>query len=194
VQADGHARVTVASRFGTLELARQVFAPLGDEAHAMPGNRVLPPHHGIIITRGLQELACLLPQDLSFDTVTRLLAWQTQEPQTVSDTTVRTLVRTHGQIIRQAEHAEVLALLERDDLATLTPQVVAAQQPRRRAGWPAALTAAVDTALIAGAVRPPPGVSFADWERVLAVRREEHERSVGLCAAWVRRSHPIRCW
>jgi hypothetical protein len=32
----------------------------------------------------------------------------------------------------------------------------------------------VDAALIAGATRPPPGVTAADWERVLTVRREEH--------------------
>jgi hypothetical protein len=144
----------------------------------MPGNAVLPSHHGMIITRGVQELACLLPQDLSFATVIRLLAWQTQEPQPLSDTTVRTLVRTHGQIIRQAEHAEVAALLERDDLATLTAQLVPTQQPRRRAGWPAELNAAVDAALIVGATRPPPGVTVADWERVLTVRRAEHARSV----------------
>jgi hypothetical protein len=144
----------------------------------MPGNAVLPSHHGMIITRGLQELACLLPQDLAFATVIRLLAWQTQETQPVSDTMVRSLVRTHGQIIRQAEHAEVAALLERDDLATLTAQLVPAQPPRRRAGWPAELNAAVDAALIVGATRPPPGVTVADWERVLTVRRAEHARSV----------------
>jgi hypothetical protein len=120
VQADGHARVTVASRFGTLELRRQVFAPRSDGAHVLPGNAVLPPHHGMIITRGLQELACLLPQDLSFDTVTRLLGWQTQDETVLSDTTVRTLVRTHGQIIRQAEADEVTTLLEHPDLAALT--------------------------------------------------------------------------
>jgi hypothetical protein len=176
--ADGHATVTVASRFGTLELARQVFAPVGDTTHVMPGNAVLPPHQGMIITRGLQELACLLPQDLSFDSVTRLLGWQTQEQQILAATTVRTLVRTHGQIIRQAEQVEVAALLSRDDLATLTPQLVPAQQPRRRAAWPAELTTAVDAALIAGEVRPPPGVTAADWERVLTVRRAEHLRSV----------------
>ena len=79
----------------------------------------------MIITRGVQELACLLPQDRSFATVIRLLAWQTQETQTLSDTTVR----THGQIMRQAEQAEVAALLERDDLATLTPQLVPVQHP-----------------------------------------------------------------
>src|SRR6266498_1215388 len=130
--ADGHATIKVASRFGTLELARQVFAPVGDASHWMPGNTVLPPHQGMLITRGLQEQACLLPQDLSFDTVTRLLGWQTQEQQILAATTVRTLVRTHGQIIRQAEQAEVTALLERDDLATLPVQLLPAQQPRRR--------------------------------------------------------------
>jgi hypothetical protein len=144
----------------------------------MPGNTVLPPHQGIIITRGLQELACLLPQDLSFDSVTRLLGWQTHQQQILSDTTVRVLVRTHGQLIRQAEQTEVAALLERDDLAELAPRLVAAQQPRRRAAWPLELTAAVDAALIAGSRRPPPGVTTADWERVLTVRREEHTLSL----------------
>ena len=178
ISADGHAALKVASRFGTLSLARQVFAPVAEGAHVLPGNALLPPHQGMIITRGLQELACLLPQDLSFDTVTRLLSWQTQDDQVLSDTTVRNLVRTHGQIIRQAEQAEVEALLERDDLATLTPLVVPLQQPRRRAGWPAELNAAVDRALSAGASRPPPGVTAADWERVLTARREEQVRSV----------------
>ena len=176
--ADGHALVTVASRFGTLSLARQVFAPVGDAPHEMPGNTVLPPHHGILITRGVQEWACLLPQDLSFDTVTRLLGWQTHEQQILAATTIRALVRTHGQIIRHAEQAEVTALLEREDLAALTPQLVPAQRPRRRAGWPTELNAAVDAALITGSARPPPGVTTADWERVLTVRREEHTRSV----------------
>jgi len=144
----------------------------------MPGNTVLPPHQGMLITRGLQEQACLLPQDLSFDTVTRLLGWQTQEQQILAATTLRTLVRTHGQIIRQAEQAEVTALLERSDLATLPAQLVPAQQPRRRAGWPPELNAAVDAALIAGDTRPPVGVTAADWERVLSVRREEHTQTL----------------
>jgi hypothetical protein len=153
VQADGHAPVKVASRFGTLHLNRQVFAPLGDLPHVLPGNAILPPHQGMIITRGLQELACLLPQDLSFESVTRLLSWQTQDDQVLSDTTVRNLVRTHGQIIRQAEQAEVAALLARDDLTGLRPLLSPSHQPRRCAAWPLELTAAVDAALSAGATR-----------------------------------------
>src|SRR6266511_4449328 len=79
VHSDGAETVTVASRFGTLELARQVCYHPAMQTHIMPGNRVLPPHHGIIITRGLQEWACLLPQELPFAAVGRLLGLQTHE-------------------------------------------------------------------------------------------------------------------
>lgn len=138
----------------------------------MPGNTVLPPHEGMIITRGLQEWACLLPQTLPFASAVRLLGWQAQEAEILSSTMARTLVRTHGQRIRQAEQAEVEALLQRSDLSTLKPRLVPAQQPRRRPGWPAALNAAVEAALEAGS-GPPEGVSAADRERVLAARRQE---------------------
>jgi hypothetical protein len=139
----------------------------------MPGNTVLPSHNGIIITRGLQEWACLLPQELPFAAVARLLGWQTHDAAPLSDTMIRSLVRTHGQIIRQAEQAEVTALTTRDDLATLSLQVIPHDQPRRRVGWPAHLNAAVDAALASEQIRPPAGVAWADWERVLAARRAE---------------------
>jgi hypothetical protein len=181
LSADGHAALTVASRFGTLTLNRQVFAHTAPHAqfdHVMPGNALLPPHQGMIITRGLQEWACLLPQDLSFAPVARLLGWQTHEAQVLSDTMIRTLVRSHGQLIRQAEQAEVQALLACDDLATLTPHLVPTGQPRRRAGWPADLSTAVDAAMLAGESRPPVGVSGADWERVLHARRQDASQTV----------------
>jgi hypothetical protein len=145
----------------------------------LPGNALLPAHEGMIITRGLQEWACLLPQDLPFAPVARLLGWQSLDDALLCDTTIRNLVRLHGQIVRQAEADQVQALLSRGDRGTLTPQLVAAARaPRRRAGWPKALCEAVDTALIAGATRPPEGVSPADWERVLCVRREQTHRCV----------------
>ncbi len=137
----------------------------------IPGNTVLPPHNGIIITRGLQEWACLLPQELPFVSVAHLLGWQTHDETLLSDTTIRSRVRTHDQVIRQAEQAEVAALTTRDDRASLNLTLVPHEQPRRRAGWPAELNAAVDAALAREQPCPPDGVSWADWERVLAARR-----------------------
>lgn len=176
-QADGHAPVIVASRFGKLTLQRQVFAPVGDGSHIMPGNAVLPPHQGIIITRGLQEWACLLPQELSFATASRLLGWQPQPTPLLSDTMLRVLVRDHGQQVRQAEAAAAEAVLKRPDLADLTPKLAPPKEARGRAAWPPELTAAVDAALAAGANRPPEGVSVADWERVLVRHQQEPERT-----------------
>ena len=73
VHADGHEMITVASRFGILTLSRQVCSHPATQTHLIPGNAALPPHNGIIITRGLQEWACLLPQELPFVSVARLL-------------------------------------------------------------------------------------------------------------------------
>ena len=86
-----------------MQLPRQVCVHQATQQHVLPGNAVLPPRHGMIITRGLQEWTCLLPQELPFASVARLLGWQTQEVDILSDTTVRNLVRSHGQLIRQVE-------------------------------------------------------------------------------------------
>jgi hypothetical protein len=178
VVGDGFAPVTVASRFGKFTLRRQVLEPSDGSTHRIPGNAYLPPHQSIIITRGLQEWACLLPQDLSFTTASRLLGWQPQPEPLLSDTTIRTLVRQHGQALREAEHAEACDLLQRADLATLTPALTTSQPPRGRAAWPPELAAAVEAALAAGAERAPEGVTAADWARVLARHQQEPERSV----------------
>ncbi len=173
VNPDGHEPITVASRFGTLTLDRHVCYHPDTHSHVMPGNRVLPPHRGIIITRGLQEWACLLPQELPFAAVARLRGWQTDDDDVLSDTTIRSLVRMHGQMICQAEQAEVTALASRTDLAALDLRLVPHEQRRHRAGWPAELNAAVDAALANEQVCPPEGVSWADWERVLLARRAQ---------------------
>jgi hypothetical protein len=115
----------------------------------------------------------LLPQDLSFASVERLLGWQTQEEGVLSASTTRNLVRQHGQFIRQAEQAEVEALLRGGNLSDLQVQMVPYDAPRRRAAWPEEMNAAVKAALEAETVQPPKGVSVADWERVLEARREE---------------------
>ncbi len=177
VTADGHEPITVDSRFGTFQLSRQVCQPAAPKPHVIPSNAVLPPHNGIIITRGLQEWACLLPQELPFTSVARLLGWQAHEAHILGETTLRSLVRSHGQVIRQAEQAEVAALMAHDNLTALDMHLVPHNQPRRRAGWPAELNAAVDAALAADQMCPPDGVAWADWERVLAARRAEGSRT-----------------
>jgi hypothetical protein len=176
--ADGSEPLTIVSRFGTLPLRRQVLADRAQHTHVVPGNAVLPAHGGVVTTRGLQEWACLLPQELPFSSVARLLGWQTQEPDLLSQTTVRTLVKRHGQLLRQAEQEESAALLERPVEAHLQPVLAPRERPRRRAGWPVALNAAVEAALAREQRRPPEGVSWADWERVLEARRAEREAPV----------------
>jgi hypothetical protein len=95
----------------------------------------------------------------------------------LSDTTLRTIVRTHGQVIRHAEQTEVAALRQRDDLATTKLLVVPHDQPRRHAGWPKQLNLAVDVALAAEQVCPPDRVSWADWDR--GKRRPASGNSLG---------------
>jgi len=188
----------VASRFGRLTLQRQVLEEKGTGQHVTPGNAVLPPHGGIVITRGLQEVACLLPDTLPFVTAERLLGWQTQAvpavpaaaaaaaaaPAVLCASTLRTVVRTHGAALAEAEAAEVARLraaLARGDGEgavggeVLRPRLLPSPAPQRRAGGPPELGAAVDQALADGEARPPRGVRLADWERVLQVRREERD-------------------
>ena len=77
---DGHDLLKVASRLGVVYLPRQVCYLPGEDHHLLPGNQGLPAHAGQVTTRGLQEWACLLPQDLPFGTAERLLGWMTRDP------------------------------------------------------------------------------------------------------------------
>ena len=136
----------------------------------------------MLITRGLTELACLLPQQLSFGTATRMLGWQTQESAILATTTLRNLVLKHGQIIREAEIKEAQHLLHnlsQSEKECIKPNLVPLTQlPRRRPGWPAELSQSVEEALQTPDFTPPKGVGYADWERVLAARRQERVISI----------------
>jgi hypothetical protein len=176
VLADGYAPLRIASRFGLLQLRRQVCVHPETNGHVLPGNALLPRHHGMLITRGLTEWACLLSHELPFASVARLLGWQTSEPGVLSATMVRTLVRDHGERIRRVERTQVQALFRRQPLHLgQRLQGVPHGRPRRRAGWPPELHGPVEAALGREQRRPPEGVSWSDWERVLAARRAEAE-------------------
>lgn len=144
----------------------------------MPGNAGLPAHDGRIITRGRQEWAGLLPQELPFASVPRLVGWQAHQQPVLCPSTVPNLVRAQGGLLRQAEQAEVAALLKHPPRSLLKPRLVPHGVARRRAGWPAELNTAVEAALEAEEVQPPKGVSVADWERGRAARRQEATPSV----------------
>ena len=86
---DGYDPLKVASRLGVVHLPRQVCYLPGEDHHTLPGNAGLPAHEGQVTTRGLQEWACLLPQDLPFGTAERLLGWMTHDPAAMSETGMR---------------------------------------------------------------------------------------------------------
>ena len=173
VELDGYASQKIACRLGILHLQRQVCFNLQTDKHIMPGNDLLPKHHGTIITRTLQEWACLFPQDLPFRTVERLLSWQTQQPKVISRSEVSVLVKRHGDMIRAAEAKEVEQWEDQSDLSKFQVNLIEAKTPRHRAAWPVELTAAVEQALAHTHPKAPEGVTHQDWQRVLQARRNE---------------------
>jgi hypothetical protein len=173
IDKDGYASQKVACRLGILHLERQVCFNRRSGKHVMPGNELLPEHNGTIITRSLQEWACLLPQDLPFATVGRLLDWQTQQPKVLSKNEVRLIVQRHGEALRAAEAKEVKEWEGKTDRKQFQVKLVDGQAPRHRGAWPVELSAAVEQALAAPIPEPPEGVSSQDWQRVLQARAQE---------------------
>src|SRR5256884_1268060 len=175
VTADGYDELQVVGRFGVIQLPRQVCYNSKADCHVLPGNTALPLHRGQVTTRGLQEWVCLLPQDVPFATAQRLLGWLTRELEVISTTQVRRGVQHHGQLIRQAEQAEVQALLKHERLSDWQAHLAPLQAPRRPTAWDQTLNEAVEQALAQLEPVAPAGVSASDWERVLQARREETE-------------------
>jgi hypothetical protein len=158
----------------------------------MLGNRLLPAHGGLLITRGLQELACPLPQELPFATAARLLGWQVGEPQLLGATTLRTLVRTHGDRVRDLECTEAVHVLSYPGGGKQLGGVPL-ERPRRHPGWPAELSAAVEAALADDDRQPPAGMTRADWEQVRGARPGAHHSPGQLTPARAARgAGPVR--
>lgn len=175
VTCDGFDHVKVLSRFGVVHLPRQVCKNAKGDQHVLPGNAGLPVHQGQITTRGLQEWACLLPQDVPFSTAKRLLGWMTGDSKIVSETQMRRLVAHHGQLIREAEQTEIRELSSRKDLDGLSARLVTVKEVRHPAAWKPAMDDAVKAALDQSNSGSPDGVSQGDWERVIKARSEEQE-------------------
>jgi hypothetical protein len=172
VQLDGNDPLKIASRLGILQLPRQVCYCETCDQHFIPMNDWLPEHGGMITTRGLQEWACLLPQELPFSTAGRLLGWVAKEPAVLSQTQLRTLVREHGGKIRQAEAMEVSELSAVGDLSEKSPKLVPLDTPRRHPAWPGELHDAVEQALAEESATPPEGISQNDWDRMIVYQKQ----------------------
>ena len=162
VTADGYDELQVVGRFGVIQLPRQVCYNSKADCHVLPGNTALPLHRGQVTTRGLQEWVCLLPQDVPFATAQRLLGWLTRELEVISTTQVRRWVQHHGQLIRQAEQAEVQALLKHERLSDWQAHLAPLQAPRRPTAWDQTLNEAVEQALAQLEPVAPAGVSASD--------------------------------
>ena len=80
VVADGEATLAGDQPLWHAAPAPPVVAHCDGRLNVLPGNAFLPAHQGIPITRGLREMACLLPQDVPFVTAARLLGWWAGEP------------------------------------------------------------------------------------------------------------------
>src|SRR5438876_12457198 len=86
IQRDGYRPLKVATRLGVLQLPRQLCFLRAEGRHVLPGNRLLPAHTGMLVTRALQEWACLLALVMRLATDQRLLGWQAGEEQGLCST------------------------------------------------------------------------------------------------------------
>ena len=175
VMRDGFDSIKVATRFGIVNLPRQICKNYKQNHHVLPGNDGLPSHRGQITTRGLQEWVCLLPMDLSFASAQRLLGWITGDPNTISETQIRRWVSFHGKLIREVERTEVEELSARKNLDGLQAQMATIKESHHPAAWGQELDESVKMALEQPDNSPPKGVSLGDWERVLKSRSDERE-------------------
>jgi hypothetical protein len=168
---DGKAARKLASRLGLVSLPQQICSGKTGGTPFLPRTPVLLAPPGMLGTRGRQEWAGLLPQELPGAPAAPLLRWPTHAEQRRSDPAVRQGVRKPGHAIRHAEATESKALEACSASGELPPNRVPLEMPWRHPSWPAELSAAVDAALAIEDPPPPHGVSPAEWERVLTYHR-----------------------
>ena len=167
VTFDGKKELTVASVVGRIYPRRQVCECSTCGQDFMPVNELLPEHHQIVITRGLQELMCLLALQPSYERAHDYLVRITHDPQVLSEREVQEIILAHGQAIRQQEDVQAKAVLDQDQVEG-EPVLVTSQPPRRGPDWPEEVAKAVETALDAGMwEETPEGISDRDWERIV---------------------------
>lgn len=173
VTYDGKKELTVASVVGRIYPRRQVCECSTCGQDFMPVNQLLPEHHHIVITRGLQELTCLFALQPSYERAHDYLVRITGDPQVLSKREVQEIILAHGQTIRQQEDVQAKAVLHKGEVEG-EPVLVASSPPRRGPDWPEEVAQAVETALDAGMWdETPDGISDRDWERIVTQVQEQ---------------------
>jgi hypothetical protein len=169
VWRDGARTIKVVTRAGPIHLQRQLCVDRSTGEHSLPGNAALPPHEGMIFTRGAQELACLLTTSFPCRTAARLFGWLARDEKAISATQARVLIRQHGEAMRAAEAELLQKVAEAPAGAPLPPIALRpVAPPRRPRAWPAELDGAVKAALEAEEQKAPRSIAPAVWDRVVA--------------------------
>lgn len=168
VTFDGKKALTMATVMGRIRPRRQVCHCKSCGEDFMPLNRLLPEHHHLVITRGLEELACLFALMAPYEWVHRWLVHLSRDERVLSPREVQEIILRHGRRIRTEEEAQAEAILAQEEPPSGEAILVPGAPPRREPAWPEAVAQAVEEALNGQAWEDPPqGISRADWERVV---------------------------
>lgn len=179
----------LATAVGRITLSRQVCTCHRCGRDFLPLNRVLPQHQGVLLTRGLQELACLVALGAPYAPTAEVLRRVTHDPAVLSPRQVEDVVGDHGQQIRAHETAQAQDVLTRPGSPAQPTVLLPLSPPRRDAAWPEAVARAVEAALNAQAWETcPEGVAPADWARI--VQRVRSQPQVPLPLQQVARLGP----
>lgn len=123
VVRDGHTSLKIATRFGVVNVDRQILECKSCGKHFIPLNSIFPENKGMIITRRLQELACLLPIFMSYRTAQRLLGWFCHDSDILFAREVEELVNQHGAEVRKQEKEEISVIENSSDRETVTKRL-----------------------------------------------------------------------
>ena len=169
VVRDGHAALKVATRFGVVNVQRQVLECRTCGEHFIPMNALLPEHNGMVITKGLQEMACLFSLSSSYEGATRLVGEFCHDPDVLCAREIELLVNQHGANVRQQEAERAKAMENTPDV---NPETVSQHlkdlSPSRRKVWPEEVQEAVNRALERPEIEEIPfGLPKRDWDRIV---------------------------
>lgn len=152
-----------------VNLERQVLECKTCGEHFIPMNALLPEHNGMVITKGLQEMACLFSLFSSYEGAARLLGQLSHDSDVLCAREVENLVNQHGANVRQQEVEKAEAMESAPDVKPETVfQQLKDMSPSRRKVWPEEVQEAVNRILERPEIEEVPfDLPKRDWDRIL---------------------------